>query len=254
MCYSESMKLKADNPALLTMRTIHPKSLQEVKPTSNLLKSAAHNGKVGKGAGIITRGRLAGQPLFSLTLEERATCPLTCERLAECYGNATPFAHRFSHGIELESKLREEVAELAKLYRNGFLVRLHILGDFYSVEYVKLWAELLTMYPMMTIYGYTARLVGTPIGNAIAALRIQSPNRFWVRFSQSEKYNGGANIFAAQEGTVGITCPEQTEKTKSCLTCGLCWAISSTIIFLDHDKKNKAKREKSTERPAAAFA
>ena len=239
------MKLKADHPALSEARTIHTKSVREVTANSTLLKSAAQNGKVGKGAGIITRGRLSGQPLFSLTLEERATCPVTCERWPECYGNATPFAHRFAHGPELEKKLREEVADLARTYRHGFLVRLHILGDFYSVEYVKMWGELLESYPMMTIYGYTARIIGTPIGNAIAAIRIQNPSRFWVRFSQSEKYNGGANIFAAKEGTAGITCPEQTEKTESCLTCGLCWSINSTIVFLDHDKKNKANREKS---------
>lgn len=240
------MKLKVDHPALFEARTIHAKALHEVTPTSRVLKSAAENGKVGKGAGIITRGRLSGQPLFSLTLEERATCPRdSCERWAECYGNATPFAHRFAHGPELEKKLREEVAELARTYRHGFVIRLHILGDFYSIGYVEMWNELMAKYPMMTIYGYTARIVGTPIGNAIAALRIQNPNRFWVRFSQSIKYNGGANIFAAKEGTEGITCPEQTGKTESCLTCGLCWSINSTIIFLDHDKKNKAKREKS---------
>ena len=248
------MKLTPNNPALLEMRSIHPKSLREVTPVSNLLKSAAQNGKVGKGAGTITRGRLAGQPLFSLTLEERATCPASCERLAECYGNATPFAHRFAHGPALEAKLREEVAALSKKYSQGFLIRLHILGDFYSVAYVEMWGELLAKFPKMTIYGYTGNQVGTPIGNAIAALRIRNSTQFWVRISKSEKYSGGETIYAAKEGTIGIVCPEQTGKTESCLTCGLCWSINSTIIFLDHDKKNKTNREKPTERPAAAFA
>ena len=236
------MKLTPNNPALLEMRSIHPKSLREVTPVSNLLKSAAQNGKVGKGAGTITRGRLAGQPLFSLTLEERATCPASCERLAECYGNATPFAHRFAHGPALEAKLREEVAALSKKYSQGFLIRLHILGDFYSVAYVEMWGELLAKYPKMTIYGYTARDIGTPIGDALKDLRALRPLQFWIRISKSEAFSEGETIYAAKEGTVGIVCPEQTGKTTSCLTCGLCWSIKSTIIFLDHDKKNKASK------------
>ena len=236
------MRLHEKHPALSEARTIHAHSRRPVTSESNLLKSVSANEKIGKGHGLIARGRLTGQPLFSLTLEERATCPSTCERWAECYGNNTAFAHRFAHGPALESKLREEIAAMAKIYRQGFAIRLHVLGDFYSVAYVEMWGELLAKYPMMTIYGYTARNIGTPIGDALRDLRALRPLQFWIRISKSEAFSEGETIYAAKEGTVGIVCPEQTGKTSSCLTCGLCWSIKSTIIFLDHDKKNKASK------------
>jgi len=204
------------------------------------------NSKLGKGKKFITKGKWAGMPMFSLTLEERATCPKTCLRWNECYGNTMPFAHRFTAGKELETKIAREVEILSERYTRGFVIRLHILGDFYSFAYASFWAYQLVIHPELHIFGYTAHLSNSLIGKTLYQMNNNSiHNRCWIRFSQNKQYdpNHSNAIFAGDPTMVaGITCPEQTGKTESCLTCGLCWSTTKTINFIDHDAKNKAKR------------
>jgi hypothetical protein len=238
------MKLKLNHPAVIEARTIHTGSRRQVTDAVQVLKPASANSKLGKGLAVIMKGAWKGFPLFTLTLEERATCPPNCERWRECYGNGMAFAHRFEAGPALEDKIRREVAALAALYPHGFAIRLHILGDFYSVPYVELWASLLKAYPNLYVYGYTARNVG-PIADALRWVRTVYTSRWWVRISSSETYSG-RDIFASHDVPFvhGIVCPEQTGKTASCLTCGLCWSTSSTIKFIDHDVLAKQRKER----------
>jgi hypothetical protein len=239
------MRLKQYHPAVVESRTIHTKMRREVTDAVQVLKPASANSKLGKGLAVIMKGNWRGFPLFTLTLEERATCPPNCERWRECYGNGMAFAHRFEAGPALEDKIRREVAALAALYPHGFAIRLHVLGDFYSVPYVQLWGELLAQFPALHIYGYTARINGS-IAGAIRMVRIKYSDRFWVRFSHSESYGAnGADIYASHDVSYvrGIVCPEQTGKTASCLTCGLCWSTSLTIKFIDHDVLAKQRKE-----------
>jgi hypothetical protein len=92
------------------------------------------------------------------------------------------WAHRIPHGVELERRLQIEVAGLAKHHPRGFAVRLHVLGDFYSVGYIALWRELLERHPAPHIWGYTARIdVETdPIATALVALTQQQ----WIVVSE----------------------------------------------------------------------
>ena len=240
------MKLKPSHPALHEARTIHTRYVVPVEGKV-ILKPANTNDKLGKGSYVIRKGAWRGFPLFSVTLQERATCPSDCLRWAQCYGNGMAYAHRFEHGPEFEAQLLREVEATARLYPHGFAVRLHILGDFYSVEYVRQWQDMLQRFPNLHVYGYTARHDGS-IGAAIRFVRLRFKDRFWIRFSRNHEYAGG-DIYAADAGTVakGIKCPEQTGKAQSCLDCGLCWAINTTIIFQDHDELNKQRKLKANE-------
>jgi hypothetical protein len=51
------------------------------------------------------------------------------------YGNSMNWARRIKHGREFEERLWEELADKQAKHPRGFLVRLHILGDFYSTDY-----------------------------------------------------------------------------------------------------------------------
>jgi hypothetical protein len=147
------------------------------------------------------------------------------------------FAHRFQHGKPLEDRLRLEIASLAARYPKGFAVRLHILGDFYSIEYVSFWLGMLAQYDNLHIYGYTAHYQGK-IADAIRYVRINYDERFMVRFSRSLKRTNAVDIFAVKAEHAkelgAIVCPEQTGKAKSCLECGLCWAVNISIGFIEH--------------------
>lgn len=228
------MLLKPNNPASVEGRTIHTKMRKSANDVK-ILKPASNNTKLGKRSNIITKGKWINMPMFSLTLEERATCPRTCHHWQDCYGNNMGFAHRIIHNDDFENKLKQEIDFLALKYPHGFVIRLHVLGDFYSVSYVKLWGYLLSTYPSLHIFGYTAHFIG-PIKDAIHGLRCLFPSRFAIRISVGRPYEQGVQIFACKEGQVedSILCPEQTGKTESCLTCGLCWSVNKTIAFKGH--------------------
>lgn len=227
--------LRADHVALVTSRTLFPASVRPVG-SGRLLKPVAANKKLGNGKGRIAKGAWKGFPLFALTLEERATCPSTCAQWANCFGNNMPFAHRFEHGAPLERALKAELDELAAAHPAGFAVRLHVLGDFYSVRYARFWFAQLVRLPMLHIYGYTHRKPDSPIGQV---LRSMNSARCWVRFSDWGRASDVSGLTAnvVQQWPTkgrGIACPEQRGKTESCLTCGLCWAVRKPILFLAH--------------------
>ena len=128
--------------AIANARTVFTNRIKqadrETMGKSELLIKKSTNVKLGK---RVTKGKWKGFPIFTLTLEERATCPRSCAHWADCYGNNMLYAFRYEAGPELEAMLETELAELQRKYPNGFLVRLHILGDFYSVGYVAKWAK-----------------------------------------------------------------------------------------------------------------
>ena len=231
------MRLKPTHPALSEARTIHTKKV--IDPATykgNVLKSVADNIKLGNGSNVIVKGKWTGFPMVSLTLEERATCPRTCHHWVDCYGNGMAFGHRFKAGKALEDKIQEELSILAFKHRKGFVVRLHVLGDFYSVEYVEFWQRMLSMFPQLHIFGYTARS-NDPIGYNIAFLNAWFADRCWIRSSKKESEHGMAAIEIPNANS--ITCPQQLGKTDACITCGLCWSIKKPIHFVNHDNLNK---------------
>lgn len=222
------MNLNPNHPAVLKGRTIHPKTVKDLSSYPHaVFKSAQRNKKLGNGNSIIVKGKWRGFPLYSLTLEERATCPRTCPHWRDCYGNGMGFAHRFPAGEELEKRIQAEIAILSLKHKQGFVVRLHVLGDFYSEDYVSLWDKLMQKHPNLLVFGYTARK-----WESLWGMLAKYPTRWYVRFSQKESTSAFAAISTPNQRS--ITCPQQTGKTESCLTCGLCWAVNKPIHFLTH--------------------
>lgn len=198
-----------------------------------LLKTGHHNRKIGK---VVVKGKWKDFPIYTLTLEERATCPRSCRQWLDCYGNKMNWPTRFMPDAALIPRLERELLALAK--HGNFVVRLHILGDFYSVAYVNQWRKWLDEIPELHVYGYTAWQPYTPIGAAVADIASAQWCRFAVRHS-----NGDANvrttrtIYSADVSGIidgGIVCPAQTGKTECCATCALCWQTQRRIVFLAH--------------------
>ena len=156
----------------------------------------------------VTKGKLSGASIYTLTLEERATCSQECEHWYDCYGNNMPFAHRFMATTSLTRKMEPNLDELDKKHPMGYVIRLHILGDVFSVSYVKWWGRQLAKRPSLNIYGYSRHHPFKPIGRAILALREKYPDRFAVRFSNLPSDNMSAN--SEHVSDEGIICPEQT--------------------------------------------
>ena len=190
--------------------------------------------KLGSAGRFVKKGKLKGAEVYTLTLIERETCPTTCHHWDDCYGNNMPFADRMPHGRELESKLITSVKEkcrAAKEKGRKVLVRLHVLGDFYSTEYVKLWRMLLVLHSNLYVWGYTHVEEG-PIHNELMVTRFGFPERWAVRWSDT---CGTFSANSEELTSEGIVCPEQEGRTKACTTCALCWdQPDKNIIFKSH--------------------
>lgn len=225
-------ELQPTHKAVLKGRTIFLSTVKAPTKVSRLLQPASMNKKLGNGKDIITKGKWKGMPLYQLTLEERKTCPKSCEQWKVCYGNNMPFANRINHeSPAFIGELEQEVKALASKHSSGFVVRLHVLGDFYSVGYVRFWEKMLEEHPELRLFGYTHRDPSSTIGRAI---RTMNRARCWIRWSD---YGGPMSANTDKtDGTPaeGIPCPEQTGKTESCLTCGLCWSVKLPIRFMVH--------------------
>lgn len=200
----------------------------------SILVSGHSNVKIGRD---VRKGKLRGYRIFTLSLEERATCPTSCEHWRSCYGNAMPFAKRVDHrDPAFLPTLADEIDTLMRKPWPGVLIRLHALGDFYAESYTDFWRKMLTRHERLAIFGYTAHDPFSSMGDDIGMLKLEFPGQAMIRWS-----NGGRSTMS----TVSIkteadcppdafVCPEQTNKTRCCATCGACWSTTKNVAFLEH--------------------
>lgn len=222
--------LAPHDPRYRAGTTVFPTSVVPASKLSRLLKTGDNSYKTGR---IFTRGHWRGMPIFTLTLQERDTCPRSCLQWATCYGNNMPFAQRIFDDGTLTKRLWGELAALAAEHQ-GFVVRLHVLGDFFSVEYVEFWRQALADFPALHIFGFTARRPDDPIGAALIFLTRDEHARFRMRFSGAGFETDSAEVINRAEDATGIVCPAELNPDKSCATCGLCASSDKTIFFIRH--------------------
>jgi hypothetical protein len=200
-----------------------------------VFKRGEFSAKIG---GVVLKGHWRGLPIYTLTLEERATCPRSCAHWLNCYGNNSPYALRLKAGAELESRVVGEMTDLCALHPEGVAVRLHNLGDFYSIAYVRLWRTLIERHPRLHVFGFTARTdtAGDAIAIELAALVADHWPRFAIRASNGTGMQRATVSIrsAAEKPADAIICPQQQNKTESCSTCALCWQSERRIAFLEH--------------------
>jgi len=246
---SDARGLQPDNPAAREGRTIFPSTVVHPTDSRRILISGVNQRKIG---GEVVKGRWRGMPIFCVTLEERATCPESCHHWLDCYGNNMHMARRHQHGAALEAALAAELADKQREHPAGFVVRLHILGDFYDEAYVMLWRRWMTQFPALRIFGYTARPFETVIGRLVDTMNADFGDRAYIRFSRTEAAAGVINAITIPDAdftTDAIICPAQTGKSACCGTCGLCWSTDKTIAFLQHGRSYDWRKRKDTDAP-----
>ena len=227
-------RFNAYSAAIREGRTTFRGMIQPVEGDRNLLVSGHNNVKIGRD---VRKGRMfRGYWIYTLSLEERATCPLTCQHWIDCYGNNMPLAKRVDHRdlIALFERLEIEIDRLLPVapkrrgrrvqrrVREGVLLRLHALGDFFSPAYVDFWALMLARHDRLGIFGYTAHRKGTPIGDAIERVRLAYPDRFRIRWSDGgEALDCTVSIGGTDDCPPdAFVCPEQTGRVDACAKCG----------------------------------
>jgi hypothetical protein len=221
--------INALHPAYRAGRTIFSSRVYDPGEVARVLKDGHQSRKIGK---VVQKGRLRDALIFTLTLEERATCPRTCKAWGICYGNNMQAAERIVAGAELERALWSELEALQGAHPSGFLVRLHVLGDFYSLAYVDLWRRALLAFPALHVFGFTARDPEGEIGRALFDMATAGWDRFAVRFSGMAGPLWASRI--GDDDAEAIACPAQSGKADCCATCALCWTSQRSIAFARH--------------------
>ncbi len=223
-------RVRPDDPMLTEGRTRFGNRVEQPGELG-VLKPGWYQRKLGR---LVLKGPWKGMPIYSLTLEERATCPRTCAQWVNCYGNNMGMSVRYQHGPALTRAIHKDLVELQRKHTAGFVVRLHILGDFYSTGYVEFWARALDKFPALRVFGYSARQLSDPIGHLIAKLRDERWDRFAIRTSGGKS---GPRTLVGKPRPTAITCPAQTGGTSHCGACALCWAPAAknrAILFEAH--------------------
>ena len=217
--------------------TIYKKNIFELDNYQFKILKPSTNKKLGK---KVLKGKYKDYKFVTLTLVERETCPKDCIHWDDCYGNNMPFAHRFS--AEDQNLLQKRIYEdLLNSSNQLLLIRLHILGDFFNVKYVKFWSIMLNTFKNIAIYGYTANNINSKIALsrdiAKEIIKLNRSEDSHIRFSNDLTNSFSANSYDVVKPVKGesILCPVQEDKTANCGTCGLCWnQKNQSIIFKTH--------------------
>lgn len=226
------------HPSIEAGRSLfHRKGVKAVGAVNSVLVSGHCNVKIGRD---VRKGKhFRGYWIFTLTLEERATCPRSCEHWQSCYGNNMPFAKRISHRDRdaLYAAITRDVErELGRRGRAGVLVRLHALGDFFDRDYVWFWRDLLWKHDRLAVFGYTAHDPASEVGFAIGTVKRLFNERFAVRWSNKadEDEWSTRTVIEPFSAPDAVQCPEQVGLVDGCGKCGLCWNTKKNIAFTAH--------------------
>jgi hypothetical protein len=229
------LELAVDHPAVVEGRTIFPSRVFDPADVGRVLVPGESSRKIG---GYISKGAWKGSRIFTLSLEERASCPRSCMHWRSCYTNHMPFTKRLRHGPTLVARIEQELVELTERHPEGVVIRTHISGDFWSTDYVRQWARWLRRFSNLRVFGYTAHTPRSRIGSEIRVVTDRYWSRFAIRFSDSTLETRAANTIHYQPVRPvvreGIVCPAQTAKTETCGTCALCWGSERNIAFIAH--------------------
>ena len=217
--------------------TIYKKSIHDLNSYDHDIVKNSTNIKLGK---KVNKGIYKNYKMKTVTLTERKTCPADCVHWHDCYGNNMPFAHRIDH--KDQNLLQKRIYnELLNSSNQLLLIRLHVLGDFFNVKYVKFWSIMLNTFKNIAVYGYTANNINSKFKYsrdiAKEIIKLNYSENSHIRFSNDLTNKFSANSYDIVKPVKGesILCPVQENKTANCGTCGLCWnQKNQSIIFKTH--------------------
>ena len=182
---------------------------------------------------LISRGNAKTGNLPSFSLPVLVTCP-----------GQTPFCNRYCYGLKgqftmltvkekndtrLDATLRDDfvdiiVHEVRKTRAPAF--RLHVIGDFYTVEYIEKWIEIANRLPLVIFFGSTRSWRCEFLSMPLKRFR-DLPN-VYIKASVDltdtlDPFSCGWHVWSV-EGE-GISCPHDYGLVENCLACKRCWTV-----------------------------
>lgn len=240
---SRLLVMRESDPAAVEGRTRYPTTIVHIEDTqtSRPLISGHNNPKLGR---LVKTGPWEGARIYHLSLEERATCPRTCNMWHTCYGNSMPFAKRRAYNDALLDAIDRQLTELTS--RGTIALRLHTLGDFPDLQYVQFWCNMMAKHLKLHVFGYTART--GEIGQQICSMNETYEGRWVIRRSNHNGALGTIVVLDKEEinqlkqTNSVIPCPAKYGTGQNCGMCNMCWDPkfhNSAIAFTLHGPKKR---------------
>jgi len=177
--------------------------------------------------------------LPSFSLPALKTCPGKtefCSRL--CYGLRGRFTRKRMREIYQSNLEASKQADFVERIVYGILktgaeaFRLHVVGDFYSVEYVEKWLEIAGRLPSVKFFGSTRSWRVPELRDIMERFR-DLPNvhlRASLDFSHLDKPSDSGRVWSI-EGK-GDPCPHDYSSVENCIACKKCWQTKDSNIRL----------------------
>ena len=111
--------------------------------------------------------------------------------------------------------------EIARLRSEAF--RLHVVGDFYSADYVEKWVEIASSFPDMIFFGST-RSWRVPSLESAVEMFAALPNarmRASIDFTHEDRPDPGWKVISVEDD--GVSCPHDYGWVQDCSGCRRCW-------------------------------
>lgn len=182
---------------------------------------------------LISRGNLKLGILPSFSLPVITTCP-----------GKTPFCERFCFGLHgnfkllnvkeandrrLDATLRPDfvdtiIKEIRKVNPPAF--RLHVVGDFYSVEYIEKWIDIALELEVVIFFGSTRSWRCEFLSKTLKSFRDLKNVYIKASVDLSDPLgvpNCGWRTWSV-EGE-GIPCPHDAGLVANCTACRRCWTV-----------------------------
>ena len=190
--------------------------------------------------------------IASLSLPTKKTCIGMTEWCGEnCYAERAEIQYpavlpsyvRNLEASRLSNFARMTTMEIQALPKSYNLFRIHVAGEFYSVQYIKSWIAIVKANPQMAFYSYTRswrvpHLV--PYLKKLASLA----NMSLLCSTDIDTFNAGESVpQGMREAYAGdiqpdksVLCLVQSKKSPSCEACKLCTkpGLKSKIYFSTH--------------------
>ena len=185
---------------------------------------------------LISRGNLKLGKLPSFSLPVITTCP-----------GKTPFCDQYCYGLKgmftlqqikdknerrLDASLRSDfvpiiVKEIQKTRAPAF--RLHVIGDFYSPEYIKRWGQIATILYEVIFFGSTRSWRCEFLSKPLKEFR--DLENVYMKASVDatdylDPFSCGWRVWSI-EGE-GLPCPHDSRAVQDCASCGRCWTQKET--------------------------
>jgi len=185
---------------------------------------------------LISRGNLKLGKLPSFSLPVITTCP-----------GKTPFCDLYCYGLKgmfalqqvkdtnerrLDASLRSDfvpiiVREIRKTNAPAF--RLHVIGDFYSPEYIEKWIQIATIADDVIFFGSTRSWRCDFLSEPLKEFR-DLPN-VYIKASvdatdELDPFGCGWRVWSIQGK--GAPCPHDSGAVADCASCRRCWTLKDT--------------------------